>query len=694
MTIKTSRHVTRAGQAKKPPSPRGQRGAAAIFAAVAIVAALAALLLSVNIGSLYFAQRSLQRLAVVGAFAGAQISSGCRNGGLPDTITSTGGILWNQVQQAIAANNGNNSSAAAAVMTGIGTHGAVEVGWVNTYQGQSVTDNGTTYTTASDGLRHFVPLPSGDSNTNANAVRVNLTTTVPTLLGMFGAAPVIQASATAMEQPVGSFSIGSTLASLSTTNSTLLNPLLGALLHNTSLSLSAVNYQNLASTQVSLANLMVAAGVTNLNSLLATNGSVALLNAVAAQVNPGVASLLTGTTLGSAATSITAPLSSILGNIGGGLNPAVTDAAALLPSLDLLDLLMGLGEAAAATTPSSFLTLSGTPSVSGLASTYVFLSVQQPMQPGFGPVGAVANTAQVTLHVRASVDPTTSTAVTGLNAIDSLINGLLALVLSYTPTTINIGVDLQVAQATGTLSSLACPSDTATPAGVPVANVAVTTNLASLKLGTFSGSAASNPNLNTGTGTLFSTTGKLLGITVASLTISTDGEVSNNSIGGGSGTAGPFEIYASPATAVAAPSDDYTFYACNDLVATPSSAASPNPCNGDATGPTTDPNNPQTPVTGTNLATGISTLLTSLLANVNITPTVVGLSLSTGNLTSVLSDLTTVLLTPLTNLVNSLLNILLPALGVQLGSGTVLMNAVSTGQPILVNTALPGTPGS
>jgi uncharacterized membrane protein len=82
------------------------------------------------------------------------------------------------------------------------------------------------------------------------------------------------------------------------------------------------------------------------------------------------------------------------------------------------------------------------------------------------------------------------------------------------------------------------------------------------------------------------------------------------------------------------------------------------------------------------------------LANVNITPTVVGLSLSTGNLTSVLSDLTTVLLTPLTNLVNSLLNVLLPALGVQLGSGTVLMNAVSTGQPILVNTALPGTPGS
>ncbi len=694
MTIKPSRQTRRAGRRGVLAAPQRQRGAAAVFGAVALIAAVASLLLGINIGRLYYAQRALQQLAVMGAMAGAQISSGCRNSGTPATSTGSGSTLWNQVQQAITANNGNNSSAATSVMTGIGTHAAVEVGWVNTFGGQSITDGGTTYTAPSDGLRHFVALPSGDSNTNINAVRVNLTQAAPALIGgtfFPGAATLIKASATAMEQPVGAFSLGSTLVSLNTSNS-LLNPLLGALL-GTSVNLTAVNYQSLASTQISLANLMVAAGVNNLNSLLSLSGNafgadLTLLANAANLVNPTAANVITGLTLGSYQKSQTVPLANVLGNVGDGLNPAVTDAAALAPSLNLLDLLMQVGEQAAAqqsaSNPSSFLTLQGTPSVPGLASTYVFLQVQQPMQPGSGPVGASASTSQVTIRVRATVDPS------GLSPIETLLQTLTLNIVTLTPSTINIGLDLVLAGGTGTLSSLSCPSDTGTPAGVPVANVAVTANFAKLSLGTFIGAASSDPILSPTGGSLVSITSpQVFGITTLALNVSTDAPVGPVDLGSGSGTAGPFEIYASPPSQLSSTQTDvYTYFNCNDLVASSSPVGALNPCY-----PTTDPNNPDTPVTSGNLGAGISTLVSDLVAqgNLHIVVTVLGINITVTStfLNSLLSDLNTLLLAPLDNLLGDLLDSLLQALGIQVGSATVLMNSVTTGQPVIVTTTLP-----
>ncbi len=53
------------------------------------------------------------------------------------------------------------------------------------------------------------------------------------------------------------------------------------------------------------------------------------------------------------------------------------------------------------------------------------------------------------------------------------------------------------------------------------------------------------------------------------------------------------------------------------------------------------------------------------------------------------------LLNPLLNLVNglttALVDPLLALLGIQLGTATVTMNAVQTGQPTLISTCLPGT---
>ncbi|HWY25409.1 MAG TPA: hypothetical protein VNX47_10850, partial [Nevskia sp.] len=54
-------------QRRPPPLPatvsiQRQRGAAAVFALAAMIAGLAALLLGINVGMLYYAQRDLQRL--------------------------------------------------------------------------------------------------------------------------------------------------------------------------------------------------------------------------------------------------------------------------------------------------------------------------------------------------------------------------------------------------------------------------------------------------------------------------------------------------------------------------------------------------------------------------------------------------------------------------------------------------------
>ena len=64
-------------------SRRRQHGAVAIFVAISLIAILAAVALSIDIGRLYFAQRDLQRLALLGALSAAQQVSGCANNGVP-----------------------------------------------------------------------------------------------------------------------------------------------------------------------------------------------------------------------------------------------------------------------------------------------------------------------------------------------------------------------------------------------------------------------------------------------------------------------------------------------------------------------------------------------------------------------------------------------------------------------------------
>lgn len=664
-------HYKRRKAAAAVAGPRAQRGSAAVFAAAALLAMIASTLLALNIGRLYYAQRDLQKLATVGALAAVESASGCNGAsGMRSTSAAT-----TRVTQIIQANLPSGSTTTAAqLLTAINSVAGVQLGMENT-SGVNPTSG------ANDGYYHFVSLADGDSRIDAAVV--NLSETAPTMVGaMFfpGYTPItLHASATAMQQPLGGFYVGSTLANLNTTNSALLNPLLSLLL-GTSLNLSALDYQNLAGVQLSLANLEVAAGVNDLNSLLALNtnlgGLEQLLTSATNLVNPSVANLLTGLTLGTSQASSPISLATLLGNLGADLNPTVTDAASLVPSLDLLDLLQEAGEAAAGNSPNgSFLTLSGTPSVPNLLNTYVYLSIGQPQVYGYGPVGATASTAQITLHVRANVDP-------------SLLDGILALVKTLTLglvgeniAPINLGLDLYVAPASGTLASLTCPT-TATPS--PSATVSVGTNVAKVKIGTYTGNpsdnaAAGGPTLVAGN--LVSVSGTIAGLTIALNSIPAALTVGSNT----DTTAGPFSIYTSPQPVNSKTEPNVYYYmACNSL------ATALNPC-----APTnSDPNNPAAPIPSQNLLSGVTTLVTELTANNNltITLTVLGIPLNlSGILDPLLGLINTLVLAPLTTLLDDLLNPLLQLLGLQVGSSTVLMNTVVTGQQVIVNTNLPGS---
>lgn len=617
-----------------PPSPpHRQKGAAAVFGYFAILMGILCMLLSFNVGALYYAKRDLQRQATLAALAGVEIGSGCRNGGVPGTLAAA----TDAVVASLRGNSNLSDSEARALLTGINGQAGVQLGRIDT----------------STGLRVFVPLTAGDSR--IDSVRVNITSATPQIIGGYLTnAGVLQASATAQQQPLGAFSIGSTLANLNTSKS-VLNPLLSGLL-GASVNLSAVDYQGLAQTQLTLAGLMAAANVTDLNQLLQVNTNLAglqqILTAATNTVNPSVAQLIQGLTLGNAQANTGVALADLLGNVGNGLNPTITDVASQVPFVDVLDMLTALGEAAAAKNGIT-LTLPVSVNVPGLLNTYAFLQVLQPPQlSGLGPVGTSQHTAQIILKIRTNVDS----------------SGVLGLLNALAKATINLGIDVNVAVAQGTISNLACPSDLSPH---PSATVAVTTGLTTLQLGAFTGNPQSAPDITAVDQPLLNVT--LLGATIVKLGVK---QPPSTTLGSGSGNAGPFINYASPPTLLAGTSHNYLYQACNNTVENPCTAL--------------DPTNPQTPVSSVNIASGITTLVGNLAAKNNLSVDVLGIGLG-GLLDPIIAALNTALLTPITSLVDSLLNPLLAALGVQVGSGTLLWQEFETGQPVVVSTNLPGT---
>jgi uncharacterized membrane protein len=468
--------------------PARQRGAIGLMAAATLSLAVVMLLLVVDTGRLYMEQRKLQRVVDNAALEAVSRGGNC----LPGLSAAS-------------------------------------------YAGQSVVRNGYivdasntlattcgTLVTAATGLRTFAV-----DATQAAAVKVVASRTVTTsfaggVQALFSGTPVslnttLNASAVAAKpQPtVAQLNIRSTLASIDTAQSNILNPLFSGLLGG-NVNLTALGWDGLLNTDINLLkyldqlaiNLNVAAG--NYTQLLNTQATVTQLIQAAAtvvQLNGATAQVITALGQLQVAAINAAPV-----KLGDILQLQTgTTAAGLDANLQLLQLIQGVVQlansksAVAATLPISVL---------GLANVTVRVKVIEP--PQFSAIGdparAKANplgpdriyvrTAQI--RTMLSVNLPVLSGVTGLaNAVvglvgtlTSTVNELLHLNLVAVLSSVicigcqqldplllpspRIDISLDAGGAKSYLTDYSCPTDTT---GTKSLTAHTVTSIADLKLG-------------------------------------------------------------------------------------------------------------------------------------------------------------------------------------------------------------------
>lgn len=371
-----------------------QRGAIGVMAAATLLLALICLALVVDTGRLYFEQRKLQRVADMAALEAASQGGMC------------GSQLAAEIQGYVTASAAKNGFVPGAGDTLVGTLGTVSfAAGYGSAQSQRVFNAG------------------GDL---ADSVRVQATHSVPSSLvlnvaSLFSGASsttVLNAQAVARRPALAGISAGSGVLSLDSSNSPLLNALLGGLL-GTSLNLDVVTYQGIAGANVSLLALsqqLKAAGVNlelgKIDSLLGANVTAAQL--LQAMVNAADASQLAGVNtalLRTALATINVPTAQLtLGQILSVVAPDSVRDTALSAGVNMLDLLMATALVAnksnAVTIPTQKL------AVPGLLTQSLTLSVINPPQIAIGYPGknsdgswrTQAHSSQIDLTIKASVD--------------------------------------------------------------------------------------------------------------------------------------------------------------------------------------------------------------------------------------------------------------------------------------------------
>lgn len=620
----------------------------AVYAAIAILALLTATMLAIEVGRVYSAQRQLQKAATLAALDAARVVSGC-------SATATQANLDNAVTTSLAF-NGYPSGALTSI----------------------VTEYGTVKTDANN-LRL---LQTNASLLASNAARVTLTAPLPSLLLplLRNTGGHMRASATATQSALGSLRVGSGVASLS---GGALNSLLSALLGG-NVNLSLVDFNGLANVNVTATQLATAVGlsVTDLSDPLKLSTATPVLSTT---LN-NLAGALSGTAsqqvidsiknlAGQSTNNTPIPLGSILGPVG--------NVASNVPFVNLQDLIMALAlstQADATGVKSVELKNIGL-DIPNVASVKVFAKVLQPPQlSGLGRPGQTkASTAQITLLVRingngAVITSLTSTITATLNG---LLGGLGALLGLPTPTVtlpnpLNIGLDVTVAPATAYLDRIDCPKSGVNN-GEPVAGLSAKTGLATVALGTFSGSASAAPPLSTVVpwtiiDAALDASHVCVGLNILNLCLTyadlgkTDIKVNLNPTTVGVSQYGPVALH------------DVTLFTATTPATTPPSYLADRPVT----------YNPQTIASPTSA---------SLTLGVGVTHSGSGLIDGVATLVSSLLSAVTTVLQSLLTLVNGLLagliNPLLSALGIQLGTATTTMDLVTVGQPYIVTTALP-----
>lgn len=441
-------------------APAGQRGFAAVFAAIAMIAMLSAVALSIDIGRLYTAKRSLQRAANLAALDAVQVVSGCTGRGVVGTLA-----LAEQEALASLARNGFSTD-------GITT----EIGMRD----------------STDSLSRFIPLADGDPR--ISAVQITLTEDPPGRIipGITGSSGMrLQARAAAQQAPQAGVSVGTSVLTLNAANSPLLNMLLGGFLGG-AVNLSVAGQQGLAAAQVKLGDLAAAAGVATPSGLASINTSLpGALNLLATALNAtgGAVNTSAAATLLNLAAVADPSRNVLLGDVLQIASTVTGDAADTL-YVDALSLLTALAQSAVEGQSLNLPVNVALPL--GLANLKLSLKVlQAPKIVGPGPAGTgpdgmpltYATTAAVQLQVRADLLDVKG----ALSALSPLV-GVVA-------QPIRVGLDVALGTAQASVRSIQCPAinrpDT-------IVDLDVETHLATVKLGTFTGSAASQPPLTGG----------------------------------------------------------------------------------------------------------------------------------------------------------------------------------------------------
>ncbi len=313
---------------------RRQHGSIAVTAAIFLGLAVVALG-SLDIGNVYYARRQLQRTADMAALAGVQVIS-----------TPSGCTAVTNAAQLNATSNGFTADGKTTTLT--------------TTCGRWDTTSKTYFGTTGNPL---------------NAVQVKAAQKVPYLF--LGPARNVSATATALSTNIDAFSLGTSLATINTQQSALLNAILGGLLKST-VSLSVGDVQSLATAHIKLGDLMTALSASTMQGLLQTTVSYQnLMLAMVAALQAG------GDTINAAI------LQKVAVSIPGGQNITIGDGGTSAPGL----LALGLANANSAATAT----------INAFDALMVAAQIAQSNASGTAPVinvaAGIAGVAGLTLQV-------------------------------------------------------------------------------------------------------------------------------------------------------------------------------------------------------------------------------------------------------------------------------------------------------
>ncbi|HEY1830648.1 MAG TPA: hypothetical protein VGG38_10415 [Acidimicrobiales bacterium] len=305
-----------------------------------------------------------------------------------------------------------------------------------------------------------------------NAVKVTAASTVKHLFQSGHSA--LSRSAIAAVNPEAGFSIGTYLASFSSSQSGVLNVLLGSL--GTSVNLTAVGYAGLANTNVTVQQLISASGgvltptnvlttsltaaqwVSFLNTAVETE--TALLSCGSSPIPyPCTASSNLTTLGGSVEARGPASLCQLVSINGSSCSSGTLSQSALAADINVLQTLTTEAELANGT---NALNITSALNITGLTDVQLTASVIQVPQVAFGPVGTTATTGQVNINLTADLS---LLGLIGVNLLD---------------------IPVTAADGTATLQSITCSNNAMTSTKILTLTTSVTSaiTLAGLQIST------------------------------------------------------------------------------------------------------------------------------------------------------------------------------------------------------------------